>query len=99
MKRVALAVTILAMAAACGGYLRSEFGTPVVELKDVRVKGIGFQGGSLDLVLDVYNPNSYRLDASRITYALLVDTTSIASGEITKLVTLETKKKSAERSV
>ena len=94
MKRVALAVAVIIGTAACAGYLRSEFGTPVVELRDVRIKGIGLQGGSLDLVLDVYNPNNYRLDASRITYALLVDTTSIAAGEITKLVTLETKKKS-----
>lgn len=90
---VALAAAALA-ASACAGFLRHEFGTPVVELRDVRLKGLGVQGGSLDLVLDVYNPNSYRLDASRVTYRLLVDTTQVASGEINKLVTLETKKKS-----
>ena len=94
MKRAALAAMMLVGTAACAGYLRSEFGTPIVELRDVRMRGIGMQGGSLDLVLDVYNPNSYRLDASRITYALMVDTSTIAKGEINKLVTLETKKKS-----
>ena len=93
--RTALAALFaLSSVSACAGFMRTEFGTPVVELKDVRVRGIGLQGGSLDLVLDVYNPNNYRLDTSRLTYTLLVDTASIATGEINKLVTLEAKKKS-----
>jgi LEA14-like dessication related protein len=95
-RRALLAVAaLLALSSlgACAGFMRTEFGTPVVELRDVRLKGIGIQGGSMDLVLDVYNPNNYRLDTSRLTYALLVDTGSIASGEINKLVTLEAKKK------
>lgn len=90
----AFALAALFALSACAGFMRTEFGTPVVELKDVRVRGIGLQGGSLDLVLDVYNPNNYRLDTSRLTYTLLVDTASIATGEINKLVTLEAKKKS-----
>lgn len=94
MRRLTLVVGLVMSAASCAGFLRHEFGTPVVELKDVRVKGIGIEGGSLDLVLDVYNPNNYRLDASHLTYTLFVDTSAIATGEINKLVTLETKKKS-----
>ncbi|MFI5246162.1 MAG: hypothetical protein ACHQQR_13095, partial [Gemmatimonadales bacterium] len=40
--RTALAALLaLSSVSACAGFLRSEFGTPVVELKDVRVKGIG----------------------------------------------------------
>ena len=92
--RTALAALLaLYGVSACAGFLRSEFGTPVVELKDVRVKGIGIQGGSMDLILDVYNPNNYRLDTSRLTYTLSVDTAALATGEINKLVTLEAKKK------
>jgi LEA14-like dessication related protein len=91
--RALLALLALSSLSACAGFLRSEFGTPVVELKDVRMKGIGIQGGSLDLVLDVYNPNNYRLDTSRLTYTLSVDTAALATGAITKLVTLEAKKK------
>ena len=87
------ALSSLGSLSACAGFLRTEFGTPIVELKDVRLKGIGIQGGSMDLVLDVYNPNNYRLDTSRLTYRLMVDTGSIASGAIDKLVTLEAKKK------
>ena len=83
----------LLAAPACATLGRSGFANPVVELKDVRLRGIGAQGGSLDLVLDVYNPNDYRLDASRVSYTLFVDSTQIATGVVTKLVTLENRKK------
>ncbi len=69
------------------------FATPTVELKDVRMKAIGFQGGSMDIILDVMNPNDYRLDATRLTYNLFVDTMRVAFGEIHKTATLEAHKK------
>lgn len=78
----------------CARLARSAFQNPVVELKDVRVKGIGLQGGSLDVVLDVYNPNDYRIDASHVTYTLIADSLQVATGEVTKLVTLENRKSS-----
>ena len=84
----------LAVAAGCASLGRGTFASPVVELKDVRVKGVGLHGGSLDVILDVYNPNSYRLDATKVTYTLFVDTNQVAMGEITKLVTLTEKTKS-----
>jgi LEA14-like dessication related protein len=87
-------VTVLLAAVGCSSFIRNQFANPVVELKDVRLRGIGLQGGSLDVVLDVFNPNPYRLDASRLTYQLMVDTSRIAEGSIDKLVTLETQKKS-----
>ena len=73
---------------------RSVFATPIVELRDVRMKAIGLQGGSMDLILDVTNPNDYRLDATRLTYNLFVDTMRVAFGEIRKTATLEAHKKS-----
>ncbi|HVT38292.1 MAG TPA: LEA type 2 family protein [Gemmatimonadaceae bacterium] len=96
MKRVLSAMVISAAlmgAAACGPIGRSSFLNPVVELKDVRLRGIGFDGGSLDVVLNVYNPNDYRLDASKVTYRLFVDTAQIATGEVNQRVTLDNKKK------
>src|SRR6185312_12336742 len=77
------------MLTACATLARSMFATPVVELKDVRMKAIGFQGGSMDIVLDVMNPNDYRLDATHFTYNLFVDTMKVAFGEIHKAATLE----------
>ena len=73
---------------------RSVFATPIVELKDVRLRAIGLQGGSMDIILDVMNPNDYRLDATRLTYNLFVDTLRIAFGEIRKTASLEAHKKS-----
>lgn len=93
-KRWAVAALGLIAAAGCASLGRGTFASPVVELKDVRVKGIGLQGGSLDVVLDVYNPNSYRLDATKVTYTLFVDTNKVAMGEVDKRVTLTEKTKS-----
>ncbi|MDH5234426.1 MAG: LEA type 2 family protein [Gemmatimonadota bacterium] len=78
----------------CRSLARQAFADPVVEVKDVRVRSIGLQGGSLDVILDVYNPNEYRLDATRITYQVWVDTNQVATGAIDKLVTLTQKGRS-----
>ncbi|MBW7933388.1 MAG: LEA type 2 family protein [Gemmatimonadaceae bacterium] len=86
-----LAVSALAFTG-CARFARSAFQNPVVELKDVQIKGIGVQGGSLDVVLDVYNPNDYRIDASRVTYTVFADSLKVATGEVTKLVTLDNRK-------
>jgi LEA14-like dessication related protein len=49
---------------------------------------VGLQGGTLDVILDVYNPNDYRIDARKISYTVFVDSAQIASGEIERLVNL-----------
>jgi LEA14-like dessication related protein len=85
---------LVVILSACASLARSMFATPTVELKDVRMKAIGFQGGSMDIILDVMNPNDYRLDATSLTYNLYVaDTMKVAFGEIHKTTTLEPHKK------
>src|ERR1035437_1521953 len=64
--------------AACASLGRSVFATPTVELRDIRMKSIGMQGGAMDIILDVMNPNDYRLDATRLTYNLFVDTVPVS---------------------
>lgn len=93
MRRWMLGIAMAAVAttAGCKTLARQAFANPVVEVKDVRVKGVDTQGGSLDLVLDVYNPNEYRIDARRISYSVVVDSSEIATGEIERLVTLTDK--------
>lgn len=83
-----VALAGLAGVTGCKSLARQAFANPVVEVKEVKVTGMGISGGSLDLVLDVYNPNEYRLDASRITYAVWVDTSQVANGAIDRIVTL-----------
>ena len=76
-RRMFAGVTLLlAAVAGCQSLARQVFANPVVEVKDVRVKGFGLQGGSLDVILDVYNPNEYRLDATGITYHFWIDSTT-----------------------
>ena len=87
------AIALILGTSACASMGRSSFANPIVELKDVKVRGIGLKGGTLDVVLDVYNPNGYRLDTSGFTYTLWIDTSNVAMGQVNRLVTLETKRK------
>lgn len=93
--RVARAVLLLSLAGAgagaCASLARSSFQNPTVELKNVVVKGIGLNGGSLDVILDVHNLNDYRIDASRVTYTVFAESLQVATGEVTKRVTLDNK--------
>lgn len=77
---VAAATAALAGCATLG---RQVFNNPVVSFKDVRFNGLGLQGGSVDVVLNVYNPNHYGLSAQRLDYQVLVDSTQLGTGAIT----------------
>lgn len=93
MKRALTLALVALSVAACASLGRSVFATPTVELKDIRMKAIGMQGGSMDIILNVTNPNDFRLDATHLTYNLYVDTIKVAFGEIHKTATLEPHKK------
>lgn len=82
MKTVARSVIWVAVVVggACASLGRATFKEPVVVLRDARLTGLGVSGGSVDVVLAVYNPNSFRLDGSRLTYQVLVDSVMLASG-------------------
>ena len=69
--RLTFALAAVVAIAGCIPFARQAFRTPTVAIKDVRVRALGLEGGSLDLVLDVFNPNEYRMDATRLTYTLV----------------------------
>jgi hypothetical protein len=82
-----LAVAAIALTAACGGssapgpYVPPvPFDEPIVGIRDVRLAGAGLTGGSMDIVVSVYNPNDYAVQTPRLSYHLLVDTTRVADG-------------------
>ena len=79
---IAVAASALIIGAGCSALGRAAFENPVVTLRDVKVRGVGLTGGSLDVLLSVYNPNHYRLDATRLTYRvnLAGDSVTVASG-------------------
>ncbi len=89
-----LSIVLLVAASACASIARSSFQNPTVELKDIVVKGVGLNGGSLDVLLDVYNPNDYRIDASRVTYTVFAESLQVATGEVTRMTTLDNRKMS-----
>jgi LEA14-like dessication related protein len=87
-------VATAAMAiAACSALGKAAFKDPKVSLQDVRVTGVGISGGSLDVLLNVDNPNDFRLDASRMTYNVLVgDSVQFATGTVQDHFTVDGKK-------
>ena len=84
MRKLALggsvAAVMLLATVACSSLGRSVFKEPVVTLRDVRLNGVGLTGGSMDVVLNVYNPNGYNLSATQMTYKLMVDSVQFADG-------------------
>ena len=93
MRRMMMVAALPAAAtvSACGGMGKQMFAQPDVTVKDVKVTGLGLAGGSVDVVLNVHNPNNFRLDATRVTYNLLVDTVSFATGSLDSRTTMNEK--------
>lgn len=71
MTRVALTIGMAVLATACAS-LRAAFSfvEPQVELEEITITGLGLTGGTLDLALDVYNPNDYRLRSTKLEVGL-----------------------------
>jgi LEA14-like dessication related protein len=83
--RIIISAAVAAAAlTGCATIGRQMFKQPVVELRDVQLAGLGLTGGNLDVVLAVYNPNGYQLDATNLHYRVLVDTVEVATGEVTQ---------------
>jgi LEA14-like dessication related protein len=95
MRRFVLGAATVAIAAtaACSALGKQAFQQPVVQLKDVTVQGIGLSGGNLAVKLNVFNPNGFRLDATRLTYNLTVgdntSTTNLATGVLDSRFTVQ----------
>lgn len=83
----ALAFAIVAVSG-CATLKRQAFAAPVITTKDVRMGGLGTLGGRIDVVLSMYNPNGYRIDADAIHYKVLVDTLELGSGTIDQRITM-----------
>lgn len=92
MRKIALVAASAAMfvTVGCSALGTAAFKQPVVSLKDVKLRGIGLSGGSLDVVLNVYNPNGYRLDATRLSYKVaLADSVPLATGLLDSQFTVQ----------
>lgn len=87
------AVVAIGAVAGCSALGKQAFQQPVVALKDVAVQGVGLTGGQLAVKLNVFNPNGYRLDATRLSYNVVVgdgsNTTSLATGVVNSNFTVQ----------
>jgi LEA14-like dessication related protein len=87
-----LSAAAIALTAACGSSAPRPyvppvpFDEPIVAMRDVRLAGAGLTGGSMDIVVSVYNPNDYAVQTPRMSYHLLVDTTRVATGNFDALL-------------
>ena len=81
MKRVT-GTLLLVAATACASLGRATFREPVVTYKDAVITGLGLSGGSLEVVLSIYNPNSFRLDGTGLTYRIAVDSVPFGNGTL-----------------
>ena len=85
---VAAALAVIALGG-CATLGRAGFKEPVVTFKDLRVRGLGLTGGSIDAYLNVYNPNGYRLDATRLTYNVKVGDNPLGTGALDSRFTVQ----------
>jgi LEA14-like dessication related protein len=82
MKRIALSLAVAMTACATLG--QAVFREPVVSYKDAVITGLGISGGSLEVVLSIYNPNSFRLDGTGLTYRIAVDSVPFGTGTLSQ---------------
>ena len=79
-KRILVAAIAAAALGGCASMGMGGFKQPLVQFSDVKIRGLGLSGGALDIVLSVYNPNGFDLNATRLTYRLLVEEKDLGSG-------------------
>lgn len=68
------AVALTAIAPNCAS-LSSAFAEPTAELGEVQITAIGLQGGTLNLLVDITNPNSFDLRGVGLELAVDLDGT------------------------
>jgi LEA14-like dessication related protein len=68
--------------ASCATLRQLQFETPTVELAAIEITGIGVSGGSLLLVLDVFNPNDYDIRTTWVEASLELDDTHFGTATL-----------------
>lgn len=80
MRTAVKLATLVLGGAACSG-LGDNFRQPEIRLDHAVVRGVGFSGGNLDLVVRVQNPNNFTLQADKLQVGLDVEGSHL--GDIT----------------
>lgn len=98
MRRVMVGMLLAAAATAgCATFGRQSFREPLVTFRDAKITGLGVNGGSVEIQLSIYNPNNFRLDGTRLTYKLMVDSIPFGDGAYDQRFTVQEKDSSVVR--
>lgn len=80
-----VALTVVALLPGCAAIRQAlSFTEPQIALQEINVTGLSLSGGTLDLVFDVYNPNTYRLRSTRLEVSLDLEDTHFGDALIDK---------------
>ena len=83
MRRLVIPALALG-AAACATLGQYGFRRPTVALEAINVTGVGLEGGAMDLLLDVHNPNGYELRTTRIAVGIDLENTHFGDAALTR---------------
>ena len=82
MKKKIGVAALAFLLAGCASLGLGGFKEPLVHFNDAKIRGLGLSGGSVDVVLSVYNPNRFDLNATRLTYKLYVENNELGTGAL-----------------
>jgi len=80
--RIAMCTLVAGTVTACASVGRLAFVEPTVGLREIQIAGIGISGGTLNLVLDVYNPNRYAIRGVALATSVAIDGTPFGRAEM-----------------
>src|SRR3981081_3751405 len=89
--KIAMMLVAVAALGACASLGMGTFQEPIVTFKDLKGRGLGLSGGTLDAYVNVYNPNGFRLDATRLTYNVRVGQNQLGTGALDSRFTVQSK--------
>jgi hypothetical protein len=82
-------VPVLCLGFAACPHKYFSFERPTATLVSVQVTGLGLQGGALNLLLDVHNPNAYDLQTTRIAVGVDLEDTHFGDVDLARGLVLK----------
>ena len=72
----------------CATLGQATFSEPRVSLAEIQLLGLGLSGGTLNLVLSVYNPNRYEITGGRLEAGVALEETEFGSIALERSISL-----------
>src|SRR3981081_1638061 len=87
--RIAMMLVAVAAMGACATLGMGTVRETIVTFTDRKARALGLIGGTLDAYVNVYNPNGFRLDATRLTYNVMVGQNQLGNGALDSRFTVQ----------